>query len=266
MEELSEDLLEPRYKVNRLWVPFRYANYESLALVDSGASVSVVPRRIAAGQPILENANVQTRLATRKEPVVALGPVEVAGSSFEKARFLAMRGRTCLLGLDLLLSRGSLSLGSWGVRFGGTAPAGKALGTVEIDTVHADAAYRSRITGLSLKVEIDGEQQACFLDTGRTSTLAATAALPVPSGSARKGLDIEFNGFGEFGLRRFHRRIAHVRIGTLERNIRFRHLHADKTASQPYVIGGGILKECDILLSPDDRIATFFPAGALRNV
>ena len=198
--------------------------------------------------------------------MVALGPVEVSGAHFDEARFLAMRGRTSLLGLDLLLSRGALSLGKWGVHFGHATPASGAYGTAEIETIHGDPARRNFVTGIAVRLDIDGEPESCYLDTGRTVALAGTAALPISECSAKKGLDIEFNGFGEFGLTRFHRREAHVRIGSWETDIPFRHLHADRSAAQPFVLGGGILKQCDINLSLNEGIATFYPSGALQQV
>ena len=132
--------------------------------------------------------------------------------------------------------------------------------------MHDDPGYRERVTGLSLNLEIDGSRHACFLDTGRTMTLAGTAAFMAPAGSLKRGFDIEYNGFGEFGLTRFHRRVAKVRAGGWESEISFRHHHADTTTPLPFVIGGGILKDADLHLSMEDRTATFYSPGSLAPV
>ncbi|MBH5322817.1 hypothetical protein [Aurantiacibacter sediminis] len=247
-------------------MPLKWRDTATLALVDTGASVSVFPRKMVVGETIIEHAKVATRFGMRREPLIELDGVDVDGRRFDCVRALAVKRRTSLVGLQLLMAHDTFWLGREGIGFACEAPQGDVLTTAEVRLLRDDPAFEQRVTGLSLLLELDGRMRECFFDTGRTTLLAASAFLESTEQQGSRGFDLHYNGLGEFGLARYHRRSARIRLGSWSTDIKYRHHHADKTFRQPFVLGGGILKHFDVHVAIPKLQATFYPSGTLSGL
>lgn len=240
--------------------------HEIDALIDTGATASLVPKKFVVGEAIVDEWLIVSPLGSRTEPVVKPSVVFVNGVSVIKPKIAAARTRFPIIGTDILFAAERLTLGMAGMRFGSKPDIERAIATVACSAETVRRSGNTAISRVTATLEIDGHEHQVFIDTGRKATLAATAAAPLPSKSSRRSFDIRFNTLGQFRPSRLYRREAVIAVGQREFIISYEHYPKDRSCAEPFILGGGILEMFDLYIAPKDGIMCFFePGDAFAN-
>lgn len=249
------------FKGKRLWWPLKVGSKVVEALIDTGAATSVLPRKLVRGETIVDEWNVITPLGSRMEPIVAPVGIELNGLDLTGSKFVASKSRFPIIGNNILLANGGVLLGRKGLRLGSDFALPQASATKEATITFGGSGASLSVERIAVSLLIDGTEQEAFIDTGRRTTLAATASAPLPAGSPAKGFEVRLNAFGQFKPTTYLKRKASIVIGEREIELPYRQFVSDKAAPEPFVVGGGILESFDLHVSLQDKVVSFFDSG-----
>ena len=252
------------FKKNRLWVDLKIGSNSALALVDTGTSTSVAPRKWMIGETITRYQDVLTEFRKKRLPVVTANEAVVRGRVFENREFLVSKARFPIIGNNVIFDEDWVSLSRNGLFFG-RAPADRpALATVPLLASYRNESRSSGLRSVFLVLNIDGEDRKAFFDTGRAELLAGTSHLERSAQGRPPKLDLHFNTVGQWGISRYTTRRATIRIGDCSFEQKYSHSLNDQNVDAPFVVGASILSRFDIMLCVDEGHALFYPEGAFQ--
>lgn len=250
------------FRRNRLWANLQLGSNSALALIDTGTSTSVAPRKWMIGKTIARYQNVTTPFSTKEWPLVTDHDVVAGSKQLKEVDFLVSKIRFPIIGNNIIFCEEGVSLSTNGVNFGVTHSAQAPLATVPLIFSYMNGSEQSGIKNVFFTLTIEGAEQKVFFDTGRSDLLTATSQFIPREPAKRKKIDISFNAAGEWGLSYYTKSVAKIRLGLDEFEYPFRHVTNERSVEVPFIIGSSILNHFDIAMSVAEKQAKFFPKGS----
>jgi hypothetical protein len=250
------------FQRNCLWANLQIGSNSALAIIDTGTSTSVAPRKWMIGKTIARYANVATPFSTKEWPVVKDHAIVAGVKSLNEVEFLVSKTRFPIIGNNIIFCEDDVSISTSGVNFGITRSHHAPLATIPLVFSYLKGSAQSGIKSVFFILTIGGTEQKVFFDTGRANLLTATSKFIPQNPIRKKKINIRFNPFGEWGLSYYTQSIAKLRLGSEEFEFQFRHETNDHSVDAPFVIGSSILNHFDIAMSAGEKQARFFPKGS----
>lgn len=248
------------FEKGRLWAVAENGR-RALALVDTGASMSVFPDEWHSTLPNAGSEIVSTPFGQRQLPVSRIESLQVGGILFD-SKVLIAKVRYPVIGNDILFSRNNVLLSQSGAAFDVEYDPNKAIFCARAVVRYQGNTLQSPVDAIFLMLNIDGVEQKVFLDTGIAPALQATAFAPMPKKKLFPRPDIRSNSLGEWRFVPYFGREASLSLGNRETALSYHHYYTDRSVDAPFVMGAGILNDYSILIDHRKGRACFFRAGA----
>lgn len=239
----------------RLWALTN--NNQTLALIDSGTAMSVFPNNWPSLAEVEGRENVLTTFGQRQLDVRKLKMTRIGNEYFE-GKVLAGEVSYPIIGNDFIFRANNVLFTRDGLEFDVDYRQGDAIACVGAIVGYQGNTISTPVGSIRLVLNINNTEQIVYFDTGRASTLEASALAPRPIKNLFPRVDIRFNSLGEWSLVPYFSRKALISIGGQKEIIPYRHYYIDRTEDTPFVMGAGILRNFSILIEPRKGRACFF--------
>ena len=243
---------------NVLWSGLSYGSRVAPALIDTGASFSILPRGWLSNRSATQSKSISSRFRRSVASFFAIDVLEFGGRSLVNLQVTSGRSSYGLVGLDILLSRRLFRIGSRNVRLGSATRTIRHAIEVPIEIEHG-AHSSDGVRALYLFIEIDGKVEKVHFDTGRPGVLEASAFLPAPENRALGGIEFIGNPLGQSRFEPYFKRTARLKIGKRSFTKDFRHYYRNSSSNTSYIMGAAIFEVFDIEIDLDSERALFFP-------
>jgi hypothetical protein len=214
----------------------------STGIVDTGSSISVLPKRWFQLAKPIDHVRVQTRFRIRDEPLYRIRGLQIADQNVEQLDVISKLGTTSIIGLDYITKHRRIVINRNGIteltkdnRFRFL----KNCGSIILDFEGSDT--NSGIQSIYFLMKIDKKYRKVFFDSGYDTFLQATSSLNTKfdNESVVKN-DITFNSLFEFGLEKYKISSAYVGSG-INKTIEYKHFFENNSVDAEFVLGSGFI-------------------------
>ena len=248
------------FQQGRLWALLTDGDRQALALVDSGATMSVLPKSWIAPGKASGSETVETPFGSHRYPAFQSQSLRIGDVAFPGRRVLSADVKHPLIGADLLFSKGNVLFARSGLKFGQPYDVEQAVACAGLDIEFSGNSTETPVRSIRLLLNIDGAEQKVFFDTGRAPALEGSSAAPLPLKKPFPRVDFIKNFFGQWSLAPYYPRKASIKLADDERSIGYRHYFNDGSVKAPFILGAGILDTYSIVVDPKHGRACFFNA------
>lgn len=246
------------YKNGRLWIPVDNDGTKTLALVDSGTSMSVFPDHWRAISATGDFETIASPFGQRRIPVYELDAIYIAGEWFRNKRVLVTEASYPLIGGNILFEGKNILFSQNGLKFDQHYDPASADACVQTLVNFQGSSVATAVEAVFFLMIIDGVEQKLFFDTGRRAALEATSLADKPARKPFPRPDIRSNSLGDWKLTPYYARHAEVTLGNDRLSLPYRHYYRDQSVPAPFVMGAEILKTYSILVDYRKGRACFF--------
>jgi hypothetical protein len=247
------------FQKGRLWALLNDGDRQALALIDSGATMSVLPRTWMEAGKTGRFETVETPFGSRQYPAFQSQSLTIAGIPFSGRRVLSADVKFPLIGADLLFSKGTVLFARSGVKFGQPYDVEKAVACVGLDIEFSGNSTQTAVRSVHFLLNIDGVERKVFFDTGRAPVLEGSSA-PLPPKKPFPRIDVIKNMFGQWSLVPYYSRKASIKLAGAEKIVPYRHYFTDRSVKSPFILGARILDTYSIVVDHKNGRACFFHA------
>jgi hypothetical protein len=241
-----------QFSDGRLFAIVKNKDNFSTGIVDTGSSISVLPKRWFQLEKPIDHVRVQTRFRIRDEPLYRIRGLQIADQDIEQLDVISKLGTTSIIGLDYITKHRRLVINRNGiteVTKDNRSRFMKNCGSIILDFEGSDT--NSGIQSIYFLMKIDKKYRKVFFDSGYDTFLQATSSLNTKfdNESVVKN-DITFNSLFEFGLEKYKISSAYVGSG-INKTIEYKHFFEQNSVDAEFVLGSRIFQDFEVEIDFD---------------
>jgi hypothetical protein len=224
----------------------------STGIVDTGSSISVLPKRWFQLAKPIDHVRVQTRFRIRDEPLYRIRGLQIADQNVEQLDVISKLGTTSIIGLDYITKHRRIVINRNGITVVTKDNRSRSLkncGSIILDFEGSDT--NSGIQSIYFLMKIDKKYRKVFFDSGNDTFLQATSSLDTKlDDESLLKTDMVFNSLFEFNIEKYKTGSVYVGSG-INKIIEYKHFFENNSVDAEFVLGSRVFQDFEVEIDFD---------------